>query len=191
MPPTHEPRHEPRHAEAGFNLIEMLIGIALLFIIAIGIVPLFSRAAALNSFGRESTTVAGYGRTVQEQYAQLPFAAQQLTLNSGTERVDNQFWVPLPVTSSDPNDPVDAALGEWVDETTLAGRRAHWERELRVRQFSVNDLNDDGEFNTPLDATSDFNFVHLKEVQVEVAGMREGGPLGKSRRVVITRMKAF
>lgn len=191
MPPTHDHRPEPRRAEAGFNLIEMLIGIALLFIIAVGVVPLFSRAAALNSFGRESTTVAGYGRTVQEEYAQLPFAAPQLTLSAGEELTVEQFWVPLPVTSSDPNDPVDAALGEWVDEATLAGRQAHWERELRVRQFSVNDLNDDGQFNDPLDATSDFNFVHLKEVQVEVAGVREGGPLGKSRRVVITRMKAF
>jgi len=191
MSPTHDHCQPSRRAEAGFNLIEMLIGIALLFIIAIGVVPLFSRAATLNSFGRESTTVAGYGRTVQEQYAQLPFAAQQLTLNAGTERLDNEFWVPVPVTSSDPNDPVDAALGQWVAEASLAGRQPQWERELRVRQFSVNDLNDDGEFNTPLDATSDFNFVHLKEVQVEVSGLREGGPLGKSRRVVITRMKAF
>jgi len=188
MTPTPDDR---RRCEAGFNLIEMLIGIGLLFIISLAVVPLFSRAASLNNFGRESTVVAGYGRTVQEEYAQLPFAATRLTLTAGTELVSNEFWVPETVTSSDPTDPLDPALGDWVDAASLAGRQPQWQRELRVRQFSVNDLNDDNEFNSPLAASADFNFVHLKEVQVEVEGMREGGPLGRSRRVVITRMKAF
>lgn len=188
MPAT--PDHR-RRAEAGFNLIEMLIGIGLLFIIALAVVPLLSRAASLNNFGRESTVVAGYGRSVQEEYAQLPFATPRLTLTSGTDLTTAELWVPETVSSSDPNDPLDPALGEWVLEANLSGRKPHWQRELQVRQFSVNDLNDDNEFDSPLDATSDFNFVHLKEVQVEVRGMREGGPLGRSRRVVITRMKAF
>lgn len=189
MPPTADPHR--RRNQAGFNLVEMLIGIGLLFVIAVAVIPLFARAAALNNFGRESTMVASHGRTVQEEFAQLDFNAPRLTLTAGDELVSEEFWVPETVTSSDPNDPLDPALGSWVDAAGLAGRRPHWQRELRVRQFSVNDLNDDGEFDDPLDAASDFNFVHLKEVEVEVQGMREGGPFGRSRRVVITRMKAF
>jgi type II secretory pathway pseudopilin PulG len=72
-----------RSRQAGFNLIEMLIGMAMLFVIAISVVPLFSRSATLNNFGRESTVVAGYGRTVQEEYSQLPFTSPRLTLIAG------------------------------------------------------------------------------------------------------------
>jgi type II secretory pathway pseudopilin PulG len=180
-----------RRSEAGFNLIEMMIGITLLFIIALAVVPLFSRAASLNSSGRESTVVSGYGRAAHEEYSQMLFTAPLLTITSGSELVTNEVWVPETVTSTDPNDPLDPALGEWVAPGAVAGRRPHWRREVRVRQFSVNDLHDNGEFDSPLDATSDFNFVHLKEVQVEVEGVREGGPLGRSRRVILTRMKAF
>lgn len=182
-----------RSRQAGFNLIEMLIGMAMLFVIAISVVPLFSRSATLNNFGRESTVVAGYGRTVQEEYSQLPFTSPRLTLIAGDKLETDEVWVPETVTSSDPGDPLDPALGVWVvnDGSAIAGRQPHWRRELRVRQFSINDLNDNNQLDDPLDATTDFNFVHLKEVQVEVEGMRQGGPLGRSRRIVISRLKAF
>lgn len=184
------PRPTRRRTEAGVSLIEVLIGFALLMVIALSLLPLFSRAASLNRHGRESTMVAGFGRALQEECAQLPFTTPRLTLTAGSERLDDQLWVPLPVAAGDPDDPADQALGEWVDTAALAGRRPQWNRELRVRQFSLRDL-DDGRLDEPLDASTDPAFVHLKEVRVEVGGVREGGPLGRSRSLVIHRLRAY
>jgi hypothetical protein len=178
--------------EAGFNFIEVLVSVGLLFLIAMMVLPIFSRAANLNLLGRESTVVASHGRTVHEELAQLPFAAPRLTVTAGSELTSTEMWVPETVTSSNPADPLDPALGEWVDPSALSGRQPVWQRDVRVRQFSINDLSEDGEFDNPLPASTDPNFVHLKEVQIEVQGTRAaGGPMGRSKSVVITRLKAF
>jgi len=154
--------------------------------------PIFSRATTLNLMGRESTVVSAYGRATQEDFAQLPFDSQRLVVDTGNKLSETQVWVPKSVTSSDPADPLDPALGEWVASGATGGRRPVWQRDVVVRQYSIYDLNDDGELNDPLPAGTALRQIHLQEIQVEVQGTRESGsPIGRGKRVVITRLKAF
>jgi len=194
-PPTTPPPAGPLsgwRGEAGFNFIEVMVSVALLFLIAMMMLPIFSRATSLNLMGRESTVVSAYGRATQEDFAQLPFASQRLVVTAGNERTETQVWVPKSVTSSDPADPLDPALGEWVASGATGGRRQVWQRDVVVRQYSLDDLNDDGELNDPLPAGTPNSRIHLQEVQVEVQSTREpGSPIGRGKRVVVTRLKAF
>lgn len=191
-PPAGPSLSPARCGEAGFNFIEVMVSVGLLFLIAMMMLPIFSRATNLNLAGRESTLVAAYGRATQEELAQLPFDTPRLAITSGSELTATQVWVPQAVSSPNPSDPLDPALGEWVDSSATGGRQPLWQRSLRIRQYSINDLSEDGKLDNPLSAGTDPNYVHLKEVQVEVEGTREtGGPLGRSKRVVITRLKAF
>jgi type II secretory pathway pseudopilin PulG len=190
--PLLEARAAPRRGEAGFNFIEVVVAVGLLFLIAMMMLPIFSRATNLNLAGRESTVVAAYGRATQEEMSQLPFNASRLVPTAGTELTTDEVWVPKVVTSTVPGDPVDPALGEWVDADATGGRKPLWQREIQVRQFSIYDLKVDGRLDDPLPAGTAPEDVHLREVQVIVEGAREtGGPLGRSRRVVISRLKAF
>jgi type II secretory pathway pseudopilin PulG len=191
-PPAAQTTPAPPRREAGFNFIEVVVAVGMLFLIAMMMLPIFSRATNLNLQGRESTLVAAYGRATQEDLAQLPFDSPRLTITAGSELNTTEVWVPQSVTSSNPSDPLDPSVGEWLDPSAVGGRTPIWQRDIRVRQYSVNDISEDGEFDNPLPSGTDPNFVHLKEVQVTVQGTREtGGPLGRSKDVVLTRVKAF
>ena len=72
------PAHAP--AAAGFSLIEALIAAAILLIIALGLIPLFSRAITDNVNGNDATQATNGSRTQLEDMLGLPFANTRLTV---------------------------------------------------------------------------------------------------------------
>lgn len=194
-----------RAGERGLSLIEALIAMALLLVVAIGILPLFTRAMVNNAAGSEATQTANHARGQLEDLAQLSFNNVALRLAGGTELLtrDDYFSGVL----------LEQGDEHW-DEPEGGDGAVLFERTTRVRQFSLNGLDDadsdniidgiqgltdadhDGEFDNPLSDGTAVQFLHVKEVAVEVvtpraAGGGPAGPLGAAPTYQVRALKSF
>lgn len=176
-PPTF--RRGRLSGEAGLSLLELLIAMALLAVIAIGILPMMMRSLADSNRGWEATEVSNFALSEIEDQLATPFESPTLEVGSGlTENLSSQAWVEGVL------DQVGDAVEGWTDDPTGKGLML-WRRNTYVRWYNVNDL------DTPLDGDSDPSLVHLKEVQVQISGERQGGALGGGQELWIRVMKAF
>jgi type II secretory pathway pseudopilin PulG len=172
-----------RHTRAGFSIIEALIAAAILLLVAIGVLPLFVRAMANNVSGSESTRVSNYSKSQIEELFQLPFGSAALTVTAGTESaLPTQYW-------EDPNPTIDGDE-RWVT-TTTAGRIVTWERIGTIRQYAVGAF-DDGVLQPsealPFGAATEF--IHLKEIEVDVDARRAAGVLQQAQRMTVRTLKS-
>ncbi len=163
----------PPGSPGGFTLGEVLIAAGLLLIIAIGILPLFIRSIISNAEGFDHTRVANAARSRGEEFFQLPFNSEPLTLLAGTERVYDEYY-------SEQN-------RVWIDGTEAdaqaAGDTALMTRTMTIRQYNVNDL------ATPLANTASPATVHLKEIVVGVQSTRVG-LLGVGKQITVRLLKS-
>jgi hypothetical protein len=189
-----------RRREQGLSLVEVLIAALLLVIVALGLVPLITRAMASNVSGADSTTVSNHSKTGAEGLRQASFFWEELIVPNGqTAALRTYYWAqgdrdaigdagegwtrmavpPDPDTVLPP--PVDPALG-----------LIHWRRNQRVHYYHIDDLVGDGRFNDPLDGSTDPVFVHLKDFEVEVEGVEGASAvIGVRRRIAVRTLKAF
>jgi type II secretory pathway pseudopilin PulG len=190
------PAHAP--AAAGFSLIEALIAAAILLIIALGLIPLFSRAINDNITGNDSTQATNGGRTQLEDMLGLPFANARLTV-PGTALVSettDSFAQGDGDKSGDPNEgwwagkPGDTG---WVDRGLVL-----WSRTTRVRQYSVSDLTTDPYLDSPLPGNTTPTFVQLKQVEVVMDNSKRvldptklGMVLGSGQGITLRVVKPF
>ncbi len=137
--------------------------------IAIGVLPLFTRSIVSNVEGFDHTQVAGFARDRGEEFIQLPFDSPELKLLTGTERVFDEYY--------SQND------SRWIDGTAPPEDTALWTRTTTIRQFDVTDL------TTPLADTTPVENVHLKEITVAVQSTRSG-PLGLGKQITVRLFKA-
>lgn len=105
--------HHAGAAEAGFSLVEVLIAVAILGIVALGIVGLFSHSIVVNASGYDYAVLSGVARQSLEQLQSLPFLDPQLAATGGTPRVwpdptgTGRFAITLTVT--------DYGVTGWTD----------------------------------------------------------------------------
>lgn len=160
--------------DRGFSLVEVAIASVFLLVIMLGIVPLFTRAMSNNLSGFDYTRVSNAARERAEEFFQLPFNSEPLTINAGTERAFDEFY-------SYNND-------TWLDGTeadaAAAGDKALLTRRTVVRQFNVNDL------VTPLDNTAPPGAVQIKEITVAVQATPAVGTLGLGKQNSVRLYKA-
>jgi prepilin-type N-terminal cleavage/methylation domain-containing protein len=144
----------------GLTLVEVLIAAALLAVIMVGTVPLFTRAVIQNQVGWESSEVSSFARSETERFVEDDFNAADLTLTTGSELEtdqhyshNNHAWMP--------------------GDTPDTGDEALWVRTTTVRQYHVSAL-DDGILDPAeaLPAGSAPEWVHLKQIVVEVQNRR-------------------
>ena len=172
-------RRGRRSAEAGLSLLELLIAMALLAVIAVGILPMMMRSLADTHRGWEATEVSNFALSQIEDQLATPFDSPSLDVGSGlTENLSSRTWV-----EGDP-DQVGDALEGWTDDPTSKGLLL-WRRNTYVRWYNKADL------STPLDGDTEPTEVHLKEIQVQVTGERQGGALGGGQELWIRVFKAF
>ncbi len=171
---------------AGFSVVEALIAALILLIIALGIIPLFARALRDNTAGADATQASNHGRATLEEYQQLPFNNQALTLAPGaTTLARDESWAQ---GTRDAFGDVDEG---WWPGTPSGRGLVLWTRTTTVRQFGINDL-DDGRLTAPLAGGTQPAFVHLKEVEVRLESERPvESPLGPGRRIVFRVLKPF
>ncbi|HUO86284.1 MAG TPA: hypothetical protein VM617_02750 [Thermoanaerobaculia bacterium] len=170
-------RRAPRRQAAGFSLVETILAALILMVVALGVLPLFSRAMASNLSGSEATSLSNMAATRAEELYQLPFDHPQLTVPVGdTEAITDEVWV--------------EEDGTWIEAEDLAiGDTVTWTRQTRIRQFNVNDLL--GTSPTPLEGGSPPGAVQIKEIEVEVSTGREGSiALGPARSLRVRLFKA-
>ena len=183
-------RPQPPHRRAaGFSLVEAIIASLILLVVALGILPLFTRAMASNFAGAESTSLANMTTERAEELYQLPFDHDLLTVPVGsTERVTVEVWTaPLPTDSSSSSD----LHGYWreANPDDITNALVEWTRRTRIRQFNINDLLTNAP--TPLDGGTPAGSVHVKEIDVEVAsGRSDGIALGPNRALRVRLFKA-
>jgi hypothetical protein len=171
---------------AGFSLVEALFASALVLVMMLFILPLFTRAMLQNLSGRESSIATTHGKWTLEELYQLPLDRDVL-------------WVGAAVLpDGDPGLEAcatwDADAKEWTtyDCTTGLPSVPLWSRSTTVRQYAMNDLYYDGnrELETPLAGTTPLEFVHLREIGVSVEGQRTG-VLGPTREIDLVTLRGF
>lgn len=177
--PAARRRRRGRSSEEGLSLLELLIAMALLAVIAVGILPMMMRSLADSNRGWEATEVSNFALSQLEDQLATPFESPSLQVGSGlTENLSSLAWV-----EGDPHQVGDALEG-WTDDPTSKGTTM-WRRNTYVRWYNMNDL------STPLDGDTEPTEVHLKEIQVQISGERQGGALGGGQELWIRVLKAF
>lgn len=171
---------------AGFSVVESLIASLILLIIALGLIPLFARALRDNTAGADATQASNHGRARLEEYQQLPFNNQALTLTAGSTSLGRtESWA-----RGTWDDIGDSAEG-WLPGTPSGRNDLLWSRTTTVRQFSMNDV-DDGRLDDPLTGGTQPIYVHFKEVEVRLETERPAeSPLGPGRVVTFRLLKPF
>ncbi|MCP4664354.1 MAG: prepilin-type N-terminal cleavage/methylation domain-containing protein [bacterium] len=178
------------HRQRGLSLIEVLIAAALLLVVTLGIVPLLVRARADNVRGWEATTVTSHLKTTLDPVLEFDFGSARMTVPvNSTEELTIDFWTAG--TRGLVHDPCEG----WCAEPEGRGDVV-WTRAVRVRQFNVGALGNPGDpdntpFDEPLDGDASPDFVHLKEIRVDIRGTRQGGALGAGQNYSVTLYKAF
>lgn len=175
------PRTRRRARQAGFSIIEVLIAAAILLIITIGILPMFTRAVLSNVSGGQSTLASNYGKTQIETLAEKPFGDTTLTLVAGsTQLMTTDYW-----TQGSASQIGDANEG-FTTTPTASGRGLElWQRTTRIQQFNVFDL------ATPLDGAAVAGNVHVKAIQVTLTPAGGAGPLSRTQGTTFTYYKSF
>lgn len=170
-------RRSPR--QAGMSLIELMIAMALLAFVAIGILPMMMRALADNNRAWEATEASNFVQSELEPMLATPYDSPVLTVDPGTdERLSSWSWA-----EGDAGKVGDDNEG-WALDPTGKGL-VFWTRNTYVHWYDVDDL------KTRLKGDEDPSQVNLKEIQVKVESIRQGGSLGGGQELWIRVLKAF
>lgn len=161
-----------RRLQGGFSLIEVMVAAAILLVIALGLIPLYTRSIRSNVEGFDYTQVANSARSRADEFFQLPFNSSRLTVPNGeTELCVEDFyshgehrWIELAQCGDKPS-----------------GDTALFTRTTTVRQFGIGDM------TTPiLGSVPTPDEVHLKEITVSVEGSRT--PVIGGGKVIAVRL---
>lgn len=176
---------------AGFSLIEALVASALVLVITLGIMPLFTNSVIQNLSGKESTVSTNYSRSSSEELVPLPFDRQILR-------------PPVGLTSQQVCQSYEEGQG-WQVVTCgapLAGTPT-WTREIFVQQYDIREIYDGDTaagvptfknpvVGYPLSASRLDSSVHIRELMVITEGQRtDDSPLGPGRRVDLVNLRGF
>jgi prepilin-type N-terminal cleavage/methylation domain-containing protein len=174
---------EMRKSAAGFSMIESLIAAAILLIIALGLLPLFSRAINDNVSGNDATQATNGSRTQLEELLQVPFNNTRLAVPGGAKELTAaDFW-----TRGNDKQTGSADEGWWNNPSGHG--LVLWRRTTKVRQYSISDLAD-GKLDTPLAGDTQPTFVQLKEVEVVVENPKKN-LIGNGQGITLRVIKPF
>ncbi|HZF09742.1 MAG TPA: type II secretion system protein [Thermoanaerobaculia bacterium] len=191
-------------SERGFTVVEGLVATAILLIVAIGVLPLFTNAILNNSRGADSTTASNFGKTTIENLSQQQFNSTDLTITSGTQKTTNEWWKPGA-------GPINDSTQGWQTTAPSASTFTTWTRITSVQQYGVRDILNSqvaapgslqGVLSTPLASGTQPNFVQLKLITVTVqssklntvtalGGGKQGAVLGGGEAIVLQMVKAL
>jgi hypothetical protein len=179
----------------GFTLVEVLVAGALLLVITLGTLPLFTRALRDNRSGAESTEVSNVARSALESFFQLPWDSPRIVLaagdlSGGTTKALGDYYS----LNDDRWKACAAALPDCdpANCSVPADDPARWMRVTCVRQFGNEDVTDDGVLSDDeaLAFDADPSLVHLKEIVVRVQGARQSPVFGPAKRITVRTLKS-
>lgn len=162
----------------GLTMVEVLIAAALLGVIMVGMIPLFTRSILANQAGWESSRVSSLGKSQVEEYIEAGFNAPPLTLAAGSELVSTDYY-------SD-------AYHQWMPgEDPEEGDTSLWFRTTSVRQYHISAV-DDGILDPAeaLPANADPVWINLKEVEILVENRRGAALIRPDQALTLHVVKA-
>jgi prepilin-type N-terminal cleavage/methylation domain-containing protein len=164
--------------ESGFSMVESLIAAAIIGIVAIGILPMFTRAMVDNMAGADYTRVTNYAKSKEEDFTRLPLLQQTIQ-------------VPVGQTNLMTTEYMDPASLFWV-ATKPPNPLAVWTRVTTYTQYNMYDTDDDKMFNNPIAGGSvGIDGVHVIQAQVQVKSVSAIGPMGGRRTTLVRYLKVF
>lgn len=163
-----------RPQQRGFSLIEVMVAAAILLVIALGLIPLYTRSIRSNVEGFDYTQVANSARSRADEFFQLPFGSTRLTVPAGQPELQVQDFY-------------SHAEHRWMEQaewdTAQDDDVALFTRTTTVRQFGVGDM------QTPIPGGQTPEAVHLKEITVAVEGSRTA-VLGGGKVIAVRLFKS-
>ncbi|HVT61042.1 MAG TPA: prepilin-type N-terminal cleavage/methylation domain-containing protein [Thermoanaerobaculia bacterium] len=184
---TRRPAPALHPGQQGYSLIEVLIAAAMLLVITLGMLPLFTQSLINNAAGSDYTNITNFAKSEAESFDRLPFLGAGLQIPAGkTQLVVDEYL-----------DPASNQWKAWPPPGT--NPLVQWRRTTTYRQYNIHDLDDDGVFNNPLDgklsdttnASYDANAVQVKEATVQVQNIAAVGPFGGRRQTTFRFLRAF
>jgi prepilin-type N-terminal cleavage/methylation domain-containing protein len=160
--------------QQGFSMIEGLIAAALIGVVAVGVIPMFTRAMSDNMAGADYTRVTNYSKSKQEDITRMPYDQQSLVVQA----------TPPPVEYMDPS------TGQWTT-TKPSNLFAVWTRTTTLALYNIHDIDYDQTFNFPLGPGAIGDEGQILEATVKVASVSAVGPGGVHRTTIIRYLKAF
>jgi type II secretory pathway pseudopilin PulG len=197
MPSPPTPPHRSR--QSGFSLIEGLIAAALMLMVVIGILPLFTAAMRSNFVGETTMVATNTARSSFEDYLNRDFNDIAMTVPAGAASLVTQdFWASSVDGLGKPTEPY------YWQAAPASTARVTWSRTATTRQFNIapTDGSDPLEVipmhgAAPLAGGTAASFVLLKEVEVlvenQAVDLNSGAvsPLGGSWGQRVRIYKAF
>jgi hypothetical protein len=188
-------------AAGGYSLIEVLFASFLLLVVAISIIPMFTRALQSNLAGGRSSAIATFVASDMEQANQKFIDHEDFDL-VGTDFVNvaTQYWN---LGTSDSDGDGRQLLGDEVWQDDNSSGSILWERTTEVRKYGVSDilpvvdttgtiLTGYGEnpriFDLPL-SPSEEGAKHLVEFRVQIKPYTESFGVGK--RMTVSHFRTY
>lgn len=162
----------------GFSLVEVLVASVLFITIVLGVLPLMTQSMRHNRSGAESTEIANMARSRLEEFFQMPFDAPDLTIDAGIEKPHLDYY--------------SEADRKWVDGAPPPEDPARWLRTTRIRQYAIAAL-DNGTLDPAteaLPAGTPLSQVHIKEIVVQLQGVRTNSLFGPPKRLTLRTIKS-
>ena len=172
------PPAPPDGHQRGFSMIEALIAAAIIGVVAIGVLPLFTRAMVDNMAGADYTRVTNYAKSKEEDFSRIPYLQQTIQLPVGqTQLMSTEY--------------MDPATQYWV-ATKPSNPLAVWTRVTTLTQYNLFDTDDDQTFNNPISGGAvGIDAVQVIQAQVQVKSVSPIGPLGGRRTTLVRYLKVF
>lgn len=170
-----------RRRQLGFSMIETLIAAALIGIIAIGIIPLFTRAMVDNMAGADYTRVTNYAKSKEEDFHRIPFSQPTIQVQAGQDKLLTTEFM-------------DPATLQWVQDPLLPKNNplAVWTRTTTYTQYNVFNTDVSKLFDNPIVGGSvGLDAIHVIQAQVQVKSVSTIGPLGGRRTTLVRYLKVF
>lgn len=158
-------------SSAGFSVIEATIASALLLIVALGLLPMFTVAIGNNQQGRDSMEITNLARSEIERLTQLGFADTELTVPDGQTVLTTESYY------------VSDTAG-WVLAADYDDEGYVYHRIVNVRQFDSDALTDGLLHPDEAIQGDDAANVHFKEILVQ---MESAGGIGAPPKQVALR----
>jgi type II secretory pathway pseudopilin PulG len=153
-----ETRIDGREGEAGFSIIEGLIAAALLLIITVGVLPLFSRSMLNNVKGNDSTRQSNGAIDEFERSMSQPFLGGAMQVPDGATEAVEQTVIGLKHLP----DNESTVSPTWEPVADVPAADVMLRRTRTLQQYSFDDYASDQVFTTPLPGESESRLVHIK-----------------------------
>lgn len=194
-----------RKGESGFSLVEGLIAAALLLVIAVSVLPVFTRALESNIAGGRSSQLSTFVSADIEAVNQMLVDRDDWSVaaTGGVRDLGTMYWDIGPLFGAAG---VPDRLGdeEWIADPATAQGPVMWSRNVSVRKYSLSDLQilagtDVAEdelaavgnpmlLDQPLTEDDD---AHLVEVRVTIRENRAALPAASGQRITVSHFRAF